>query len=80
MVEDAWELDGESIRRCPMAIVTDQSIEYVRVYNFFQKGYLPNPGGWLDQPAKLIEAIEFIETEMQRIDREEFERVKGRTR
>lgn len=75
-VEDVWELDGEVSRRCPVTLVTPESVEYIRAYNFFQKGYLPNPGGWMDQPAKLIEAIELIETQVQRIDEEEIKRAR----
>ena len=47
-----------------MTIVTKQSFAYLRAYMFYQDGFLPNAGGWCDQPAKFIEAIEIIEAEM----------------
>jgi len=31
----------------------------------------PNPGGWQDQPDKLLQAINLIESERRRIMREE---------
>lgn len=38
---------------------------------FFIKGYLPNPGGWLDQPAKFVEAVVLIEREIARMKESE---------
>jgi len=34
-------------------------------------GYLPEKGGWMDQPAKFIEAMEIIERERAKIEEEE---------
>ena len=48
-------------------------MDYVRAYIFFQNGYLPNSGGWLDQSVKFIDAVEIIETEISKI-REEAEK------
>ena len=42
------------------------SLEYLRAYFFFEKGYLPNAGGWLDQPAKFVQAMVVIEREVAR--------------
>jgi hypothetical protein len=36
----------------------------LNAYLFFEKGYLPNPGGWLEQPLKFIQAIKIIEREI----------------
>jgi hypothetical protein len=37
----------------------------------FDRGYLPNAGGWLEQPAKFIDAMMIISKEIQAIREEE---------
>lgn len=37
---------------------------YIQAYNMFDKGYLPNAGGWLDQPVKFLMAMNMIEEEL----------------
>jgi hypothetical protein len=63
-IEGVWKLKDWEFRRCPRKLVTRASIEYLNAYLFFEKGYLPNPGGWLDQPLKFIQAIKIIEREI----------------
>lgn len=43
----------------------------MRAYAFYKGGYLPNPGGWTDQPEKLFEAINVIGIEIMAIDEQE---------
>lgn len=47
--------------RCPLKIVTGASVEYMTAYFEYVRGFLPNAGGWLDQPVKVTQAIRFIE-------------------
>jgi hypothetical protein len=56
-----WELDGDKYSRCPLKLVTRKSYEYINAYNFMEKGFLPNAGGWQNQPAKFIEAVIVIQ-------------------
>ena len=72
-IPGAWKLGEWEFERCPLKIVTNQSLDYIRAYIFFQNGYLPNSGGWLDQSVKFIDAMEVIETEISKI-REEAEK------
>jgi len=68
--QDVWEIDGQEYRGCPFKIVTRQSADFIRAFNFYERGYLPNTGGWLDQPAKLLDAFEVIARELKKIEAE----------
>jgi hypothetical protein len=59
-----WKIGDEEFSRCPRGLVTINSIEYLNAYIFFKQGFLPNPGGWLEQPLKFIQAIRIIEREI----------------
>jgi len=72
-IQGAWKLGDWEFERCPLKIVTRESLDYVRAYIFFQNGYLPHAGGWTDQSAKFIDAVEIIENEISKI-REEAEK------
>ena len=73
--QEIWELYGERYRGCPFRIVTRQSANFLRAFQFYKEGYLPNAGSWLDQPAKMLDAFEVIEKELKAI---EIEREKRR--
>lgn len=75
-VPDRWEIAGYKLQRCPGAIITRQSHEYIRAYNWREKHFLPNPGSWLEQPAKFIEAMGVIEREINRMEKEKIENAK----
>jgi len=57
-------------RGCPFKIVTSLSANFLRAFNFYKAGFLPNPGGWLDQPAKLLDAFDAIERELNEVEAE----------
>ncbi len=56
-----FALDGEDYYECPLKIITKQSWEYIKFYTFFEKGFLPNKGGILEQPAKFLDIMSIIE-------------------
>lgn len=66
-----WKLNDWEFARCPRKLVARKSVDYLSAYFFFTKGYLPNPGGWLDQPAKLIDALILIEREIMKVKESE---------
>ena len=68
--QEIWELNGEQYRGCPFKIVTRQSANFLRAFNLFRLGYLPNPGAWLEQSAKMLDAFEVIEKALQAIETE----------
>ncbi len=72
-----WNLNGWEFQRCPLKLITQQSIEYLKAYNFFIKGFLPNPGGWMEQPIKFIRSIEIIDRELDKIQEEQLKKAKN---
>jgi len=68
--QETWELNGEEYQGCPFKIVTRQSADFIRAFNFYERGYLPNIGGWLEQPAKMLDAFEIIAKELKKIESE----------
>ena len=68
--QETWEINGEEYRGCPFKIVTRQSANFIRAFNFYRLGYLPNTGGWIEQSAKLLDAFEVIEKELKAIETE----------
>jgi len=77
--QEIWELNGEQYKGCPFKIVTRQSANFIRAFNFYSRGYLPNRGAWIEQSAKMLDAFDLIEKELQAI-KEEKERRKERFR
>jgi hypothetical protein len=65
-----WKIGDEEFSRCPRGLVTITSIEYLNAYIFFKQGFLPNPGGWLEQPLKFIQAVRVIEQEVIKLKEE----------
>lgn len=59
---------GVEISRCPKKEITARSIAYINAYNYEVKGFLPNAGGWLDQPTKYTLAMQVIETALMKLE------------
>lgn len=53
-----------------MQYVTKQSIRAMRFFRFFERGWLPNAGGILDQPAAFVEAMEYLSAEVSKQEKE----------
>ena len=73
--QEVCELYGEQYRGCPFKIVTRESANFLRAFQFYKEGYLPNAGGWIDQSAKMIDAFEVIEKELQSIETDRQKRI-----
>ncbi|MDD5108294.1 MAG: hypothetical protein PHC29_02110 [Candidatus Omnitrophica bacterium] len=69
-IPEMWKIGDWEFSRCPRGLVTIKSIEYLNAYIFFKEGFLPNPGGWLDQPLKFIQAMRLIAAEVIKIKEE----------
>lgn len=50
-----------TVTRCPMSYITAKEELYLELYLQWEKGYLPNAGGWLDQPFKYAQAMILID-------------------
>jgi len=55
------KIDGEEYYRCPVQFVTDESVEALSAYQFYKAGFLPGPGGFMDQETRFIEQMQTIE-------------------
>ena len=64
-VPKRWQVGDYVFQRCPIKEVGSDFFWYIKAYNFMEKGILPRQGGWLDQSNKFIEAMVFIQGEIQ---------------
>jgi hypothetical protein len=71
-----FELDGERVFRCPIKLVSAMSWQYVEAHGFYRKSILPNGQGYLRESKKYIEAMQVLDGEYARIEREEMEKAK----
>jgi len=67
---------GEVEYRCPVAALTVGTLEMLRLYTFYNKGFLPNEGGVLRQSNKFIQAIQVLEDAVARFQKIEEDRLK----
>jgi len=75
--QEFWKFEGKQYQGCPFKQVTDLSVNFLRAYNFYKNGFLPNTGSWLEQPAKFIEAVEVIENELAEMRQEQIRKLKN---
>lgn len=71
-----FEIDGERHFRCPIKLITPLSWEYIRAFNFFKRGFLPNDKSWLDESQKFLDAMGIIENEATKIEKEKLKKNK----
>jgi len=74
--QEIWELNSQQYQGCPYKIVTRQSANFLRAFQFYRSGYLPNQGAWIDQSAKMLDAFEVIEREIKEIELEREKRLR----
>ncbi len=55
------EIAGVTITRCPLFYVGEIEKTYLQAYCEYEKGYLPNDGGWLDQTVKFSQVMRMVE-------------------
>ncbi len=54
-------IEGMKLTRCPMNNVGMAEDVLLEAYVLYEKGYLPNDGGWLKQPAKFTLMMNLID-------------------
>ena len=69
--------DGTEIFRCPSRIIRKDVKMYIDLYYDFKKGWLPFQGTKMQQPAKLMEIFDIIET-LQKKEQDEKDRLQQR--
>jgi len=72
--QESWKFEGKEYKGCPFKQVTQTTANFLRAYNFYKNGFLPNEGSWLEQPAKFIEAMEVIDNELAEIKQEQIKK------
>ena len=55
-----FTIDEQDFTTCPVREVRSESLDALRMYNFYSAGFLPTAGGILDQPNILMEQIEVV--------------------
>jgi len=63
-------VEGYETFRCPASFMTGAVEAYLHAYGYYKSGFLPEGGGWLDQPVKVGSAIMIIDRLMQTFEKE----------
>jgi len=65
-LEESRELDGTDVEvdRCPVKAISAFARNVMSMNVFYSRGFLPYAGGFLDQPAKLMDALELFAREL----------------
>ncbi len=73
-------IGGERVilRDCPPNLVTGWARRMLRRYGHWTDGRLWYPGSLCEQPAKYVQAMEIISSELANIRRREREDIKGK--
>lgn len=64
-------IEGIELWHCPAKSITPYISEYINAYYFFKNGFLPNTGGWLEQPLKFNEVIVLIDRYFKKFSEKE---------
>jgi hypothetical protein len=51
-------------RRCPQSMVDAETRSLMQTYAAYKAGFLPAPGGWMDQARGWVRAIGVVEAEI----------------
>jgi len=60
-----WEIAGQSYQRCPLRLVTAKTWLAIRLYQQYERGFLPVSGGILEQSAAFLQAVEIIQAALR---------------
>lgn len=63
-----YQMCGYRITRCPLRLVTNEDTISLQAFKEYRAGYLPNEGGWLDQPMKFSSIVSMIEAIVSRLE------------
>lgn len=61
------------IFRCPVWYV-DQLEDFLQMYCMYKKGFLPVSGGALNQTHQFIEAVQFLDSQLNKLEKVQLER------
>lgn len=55
-------IDGKPADRCVAKLLPIEIRDYIRYYEYYKKGLLPFRGGISEQPAKLLDIFDILES------------------
>lgn len=55
-------IDGKPASMCVAKLLPSEIKDYIRYYGYYRKGYLPFRGGISEQPVKMLEIFEILES------------------
>jgi hypothetical protein len=64
--ESPFEINGIEYHTCPVKLITAETWEYLTLYSHYKNGHLLFGGGIADQPAKYLEIMQIINSEITR--------------
>lgn len=63
--------DREHFYRCPVKLLTKETLEFLKYYRFFKDGIMPVAGGVYEQSGTFIRAVEIVNKELQEAERKQ---------
>jgi len=63
-VKFSWDFDGDRLQGCPFDMLNHSTVIMFRIFSYWEKGLFPDEGTWMDQSAKIVDAMEVIEKEI----------------
>lgn len=65
-----FHVGRERVFRCPLTLISHISYEYIKAYSLYEKGFLPNGRGWMEESHKYIQAMMVVDNEFLKIEKE----------
>lgn len=70
--------DKIQVSICPIKEVSLESRIILETYHFYKRGFLPSPGGWMEQSARMIEAFCFLDGFFSELEQKEREKMRNK--
>jgi hypothetical protein len=77
---DYWMIDSDTgviLKRCPLALITYQSITALHSYNLLQSQIMPEPGGFLAQSSAYWRVMGLVARLKEQTEKREPDEVEG---
>ena len=59
-----WQIGEWTWQRCPVKLITQETISFINAYGFLQKGILPYQQGYKRNSNRYVEAMQIINREI----------------
>ncbi len=67
LIKGKWVIDGERYSRCPLTLITAQSVKLIEAYQLVQSGMgTPYGGGYLKHSKKFLDAMRTIHGQIEK--------------